>query len=392
MVNKEDLPGIVTNKDFGRKVKMVTIPLPAVSYNPTEGGTYGALTAFLLHNKYGEVSSLIAPQINYNENYGVTGTIYMALYPLPERSWEINLSQSEKVNNDYEVKFRDKTFLGGKLELRAFAFKYTDGSARFFGFGPDSRFSSETDFGDDETGFAASAAYNIARSLQVVVYERLRRVDIIKGAVTTLPFTKDRFSASRVPGLNGFISHAQGIGFIYSTLAPRAIPLSGTYARATFEASSKILGSAANYQIYEGEFKRFIQAHKGRYITVVRVSASETVGNNAPFLDRSILGGENTLRGYGRNRFIDKASMLLNLEERIRMFRWRLFNVDSDWEVAPFLDYGAVMPSLGSAALSDFKPCPGVGFRAVIRPNIVGRVDLGIGQGLAAFVTLGYPF
>ena len=65
-----------------------------------------------------------------------------------------------------------------------------------------------------------------------------------------------------------------------------------------------------------------------------------------PFLEQSILGGETTLRGYGRNRFIDKSYLLLNLEERIRLFRWEIFDVTADWELAPFIDLGSVMKSL----------------------------------------------
>ena len=64
-----------------------------------------------------------------------------------------------------------------------------------------------------------------------------------------------------------------------------------------------------------------------------------------------------------------------------------------DGEVAPFVEYGGVRGSLGSMRRDDFKISPGVGFRAVVRPNIVGRVDIGFGkEGWAVFVGLGYPF
>jgi hemolysin activation/secretion protein len=117
------------------------------------------------------------------------------------------------------------------------------------------------------------------------------------------------------------------------------------------------------------------------------------LGNSAPFLEQSILGGENSLRGYGRNRFIDNCYLLLNLQERIRLFRWKLFNVNTDWEVAPFIDFGSVMKSISQAQGRDFEFNPGLGLRAVVRPNIVGRIDVGFGRdGPAVFVGLGYPF
>ena len=130
-----------------------------------------------------------------------------------------------------------------------------------------------------------------------------------------------------------------------------------------------------------------------RFVNVFRIMYNQTLGNNVPFLEQSILGGETTLRGYGRNRFIDNSFLLCNLEERIRLFRWEVFNVTADWEIAPFVDLGAVMESFDRAVVNNFEFNPGIGIRAIVRPNIVGRVDLGIGRdGPAIFVGLGYPF
>jgi hemolysin activation/secretion protein len=126
---------------------------------------------------------------------------------------------------------------------------------------------------------------------------------------------------------------------------------------------------------------------------VARLAGSQVVGDDAPFLEKSTLGGETTLRGYGRYRFIDNSYLLLNLEERIRLFRWKVFNVTADWELAPFVDIGSVMASLGRASPTSFQINVGIGARAVVRPNIIGRVDVGVGsEGPAVFVGLGYPF
>ena len=59
-------------RDFSDRVKVVTIPLPVIASSPNEGVTDGALSAFLLHNDRDEVTSLLAPQINYNKNFGAT--------------------------------------------------------------------------------------------------------------------------------------------------------------------------------------------------------------------------------------------------------------------------------------------------------------------------------
>ena len=57
------------------------------------------------------------------------------------------------------------------------------------------------------------------------------------------------------------------------------------------------------------------------------------------------------------------------------------------------MDLGGVMKSLVQTNAKSFQFNPGFGFRAVIRPNIVGRIDVGVGgEGPAVFVGLGYPF
>lgn len=393
MVPREKLPYPLTNDTFGDTVKTVTIPLPVIASTPNEGITVGALTAFLLHNDKDEVSTMLAPQANYNKNFGGSFSLYGAFYPTPLRNWEMNISASTKVNYDYELKFRDKTFLDGRLELYAFPYIFSDGSARFFGFQSESSKDNETNYADKEYGFTALVGFDITKNFQIVFGERIRRVNIGKGAINSLPSIKERYNSETVPGINGFTAHLQKLAIIYSTLDSRDMPTQGIYAKTSIEFSWKGLGSSEDYRHYEAEVKGYLPMEGGRYISVARLVYNQTLGGNVPFLERSILGGENTLRGYGRNRFIDSSYLLLNLEERIRLFRWRLFNVNTDWELAPFIDFGAVMKSLDQAEPSSFEFNPGIGFRALVRPNIVGRVDVGFGnEGPAVFVGLGYPF
>lgn len=392
-VPREKLPPPLTNNQFGEQVKVVTIPLPVIASSPNEGLTYGALTAFLLHNERDEVSTLIAPQINLNNNFGTTLTVFGAFYPSPDRSWEFNLSKSTEVNEDYEVKLRDTTFFDGKLETNLFAYAFTDGSARFFGFQSETTRENETNYADDEIGLNVSLGYQIADKLQFIVGNRLKTVSISEGAIKKLPYIRERFTEQEVPGLNGFTVNAQKIGIAYNTLDSRDMPTSGMLAKASIEISSPVFGSSVGYRHYEFEAKKYYPLDNGRFITVGRAAYNQTLGDNVPFLERSILGGENSLRGYGRNRFIDSSYFLINLEERIRLFRWAVFDVTTDWEVAPFIDLGTVMETFPEISSKSFEFNPGVGFRAVVRPNIIGRIDVGVGkEGPAVFVGLGYPF
>lgn len=374
-------------------IKLVTVPLPVIAASPNEGVTTGALTAFLAHNRRDEITTLLAPQVTYNGTFGVTASLYGAFYPAPGRNIEFNLSQSGRVNHDYELRVRDTSPLANKLELNGFFFKLADGSSRFFGFNAKSPQQLETNYANDETGYNISAGYQLGRHYQITLGSRFRDVGIRSGAFDTLPDITDKFSSATVPGIDGFNTHALRVSLSYSTLDNRDTPTYGGYLRFTFEPTLKTLGGAGDYRHYEVETKGFIPLSNGRYISVFRLMYNQTIGGDVPFLEQSILGGESTLRGYGRNRFIDNSFLLCNIEERIRLFRWEVFGVTADWELAPFIDLGAVMESLDKANWTDFEFNPGIGFRAIVRPNIVGRVDLGIGKdGPAVFVGLGYPF
>jgi len=393
MVPKEKLPFPLATEDSNDQVKTVTIPLPVIASSPDEGITGGALSAFLLHNKRDEVTSLMATQVNHNRYFGVTTSLYGAFFPSAKQSWEVNLSKSTTINEDYEIRVNDASFREGNLEINASLFDFSDGSSRFFGFQQCSAKNNETNYTDSEKGFNVSGMFRVSPHFQLLAGERLRNVSIERGAVRSVPFTGDVFTASRVPGLDGFTTHAQRVSLIYSTLDTPTLPSFGGYARATVECSSRLLGSSADFRHYEVEMKGYIPLDNARYINVFRLQYNQSLGSRVPFLERSSLGGETTLRGYGRNRFIDSSSLLCNLEERIRLFRWEVFDVTADWELAPFIDFGAVMKSLDKADTRSFEFNPGLGARAVVRPNIVGRVDVGLGkEGPAVFVGLGYPF
>ena len=393
MVPQRFLPPPLTNESFQDPVKVVTIPLPVIKTDPNEGVSLGALAAALLHNRNDEIGTMVVPQVNYNESFGTTVSLFGAFYPARRRQWEVDLAHSERVNYDYAIEFRDRTLLGERLDVSGEVFAFADGSARFFGFQSRSSARNETNYADEEVGFTVAAAYTLVPGVQLVIGDRFRHVDIGRGAVKSLPSIRDRFGPADVPGIDGFSAHAQRIGLIFSTLDDLAMPTAGFYGRGVFELSTTALGSSASYRHYGVELKAFVPFDDGRYVTAIRAAYNQTLGDDVPFLERSILGGKNTLRGHGENRFIDSSYALVNIEERIRLFRYRVFNVNTDWEVAPFIDLGAVAQDLLDVDVRNFVVNPGIGFRAVVRPNVVGRVDIGFGkEGPAVFATLGYPF
>jgi hypothetical protein len=60
---------------------------------------------------------------------------------------------------------------------------------------------------------------------------------------------------------------------------------------------------------------------------------------------------------------------------------------------APFLDIGKVMSNLEYRTLAHYEFNPEIGFRAIARPNVLGRVDIATSNDRnAVFAGLEFPF
>jgi hemolysin activation/secretion protein len=114
---------------------------------------------------------------------------------------------------------------------------------------------------------------------------------------------------------------------------------------------------------------------------------------DTPFEVLPTLGGFTTLRGFSPNRFFGDARVVLNLEARFRVLQLQLFGVAAEFELAPFVDVGKVFNSVDQFLSSPFEVTPGVGFRGLAAPSVVGHIDVGVSrEGVAIYVGLDYPF
>jgi hemolysin activation/secretion protein len=71
----------------------------------------------------------------------------------------------------------------------------------------------------------------------------------------------------------------------------------------------------------------------------------------------------------------------------------RIFGVDAEFEIAPFVDMGKVFNSFDQLIDTRFEVTPGLGFRGLAPPSVVGHVEFAFSrEGPAIYVGLDYPF
>jgi outer membrane protein assembly factor BamA len=301
-------------------------------------------------------------------------------------------SLSEKIERKLVFNYTDPAFSNGRYFLNFGGTFFKNATSRFFGLGQTTLESGETNYTAREARGNWRFGIYANEVTQIAVGQRIRQVSLQKGA-TDLPFTGDVYPI--VPGVQGeslILGHRAT--FYYDTRNNLTSPTDGMAVTAYAELNQNLHNSTHPiYSRYELEIKKLFPSESKRAILVVRADLQATLGTNVPFFEQSSLGGQNNLRGYGGDRFIDKHLISASVEERIHLARAKIAGVAADFEIAPFVDSGQVFNSYKDVSFKDYRVTPGIGFRGIVRPNVVGRIDYGWSkEGGAVFAGLDFPY
>lgn len=390
-------------KSLPAKSDYTVIPLPSFSFNRNERYWVGALAPILKANSKGHIEDIWAPLYEFNSLVGHTGTLSYFSYPSDNEQYHAMVWYSQKINEGVELGYKNVAAGGGRYIVAADFTAFKNPFARFFGFGNDAPESAETNFTSRELGMKLTAGINLTPDIAVMFTERLRIVRVDDGVVTSLPPTKQSFPS--IPGIQGAEVLGHGLTFRYDTRNNQLIPTKGTYVNVLAEFNQNLQPNDENQWGHANVDARHLIPHASDQMVFVshfmfngvfgqKQNMSTTIG--VPFYEQSTLGGEGTLRAFGRNRYIDYYAVLANLEERITVLEKHLFGHDIHLEVAPFLDLGRVGASdvkVVDLFFRDVQLNPGAGIRLLAKPNVVGRFDLAYGHdGTNVFVGIDYPF
>jgi outer membrane protein assembly factor BamA len=367
-------------------------PLPAVSTSKNDGNDAGLIVPILITDPDGELKYLVAPMLIHNSYLGARGTLNIFRYEPGGREIRFTGSFTEQIERKVAFSYADPAFSQGRYSLNFGASFFKNATARFFGLGQATSESGETNYTAREARVNWRFGVHFNEVTQVSVGQRFRQVSLQRGG-TDLPFTGDQFSS--VDGVQGeTLIFGNRATFYYDTRNNLVTPTDGIAVTAYAEVNQNIRnGDHPVYSRYELEVKKLLPSESKRAILIVRADLQATIGDQVPFFEQSSLGGQNNLRGYGVDRFIDKNLVSLSIEERIHLARTKVAGVTADFEIAPFLDTGQVFSDFRDVNFNDYRMTPGIGFRGIVKPNVVGRVDYGYSrEGGAVFAGLDFPY
>jgi len=367
-------------------------PIPSASTSKNDGSDAGLIVPILITDPDGELKYLLAPMLIKNSIVGTRGTFNLFRYDPGGRQMQFIASLTEKIERKLLFNYIDPAFSNGRYFLTFGGTFFKNATSRFFGLGQTTVEAGETNYTAREARANWRFGVYANEVTQIAVGQRVRQVSLQRGA-TDLPFTGDVY-----PTVNGVQGETIIVGhratFYYDTRNNLISPTDGMAVTAYAELNQNIRNhDFPLYSRYEFEIKKLFPSESKRAILIVRADLQATLGDQVPFFEQSSLGGQNNLRGYGVDRFIDKNLIAASIEERIHIARAKIAGVAADFELATFLDTGQVFNTFKDVSFKDYRMTPGIGFRGIVRPNVVGRIDYGYSkEGGAIFAGLDFPY
>ena len=367
--------------------------LPVVDTDPNRGTTYGIMPIWVTKGSGDRIEFIQAPSLTYNRTFRVTPTYRFYYYPTRDAALHAEASYSQVSDRNLEVEYDDYAFLGhpfiGSLKVQY----NVDGSNRFFGIGPDTPLSGQSNYKQRTLMYKAAfgfPAYPDSRWKWVFSNE-MSGDKISDGPIASLPGIQALYPDFATV-------HRHQDAFIQASLNydSRDSPITtshGSFANFSAQTSQRDLASEYTYQRYGADLRYFYQwPQSAREVTASNLYFDQVIGG-APFWVQPQLGGKYVFRAYGTGRYIDNGLLVANVEQRITVDSERLAGVTTEFQVAPFMGLGSVFDTPSEMTAKYYRPVYGTAFRAIAKPQVVGSVDLGIGQeGLAAFMDINYSF
>jgi len=364
--------------------------VPVWATDPNEGSTFGAMPiAMGVCPDDKHTDWLFAPSLTWNSLIHYTGTLRLYAYPRPNTSLMLIASMSTETNYNFLADYQHLPSETGAWTDEATAKVERTLFPRFFGIGMAAPASAEATYTMSRAYAVERRGINLGYDINIGALVGVAYDSVGDHGIAGLPLAPEVFND--VPGMMRPTAIAwQGLDVRYDNRP------GGMFA----DSGLRVGGWAA---LVEGLQNAPVFVRAGAQANGVwpelawlsgsaRASWQLTSTSDAPFYDQSRLGGSYLLRGFADGRFVDREAWEVEFEQRIKLFTSHFFGVTADWRLDPFVAAGQVF-DVPSQAFDKPQLAYGVGFRALVRPNVLGRIDVATGgEGAKVYVEIGYPY
>lgn len=394
--NKNTPQTIFSNPLNHFKNKSVSFfPIPIFETSPNKGESYGLMPVALFSDKKTDSIHLILAALGfYNNITKFSGGGIVHLYPRPvshpEETLELYGEIAQRYYRETKLKYfnpnlTDKIYFSSEFSWLKTPFP------RFYGYGAGSMRSGESNYVGRHFFFETTFGWYVKRTLRVNLTETFTTTDLLTRAFTDVDDTLTRYA-----GLNGVYDATHLIhktSLTYDTRPNRLFSKRGRLAEGSYFFALKDILADSTLNGFSLEAIQLVPFFKDWTTTALRLFIQDIYGTNMPFYLQSTLGSDKELRSFIPNRFTDTGKIILTAEQRFRVLSVKLFGFPVDFYADPFVEAGRVFHHINNFTLNNVQFVGGLGFRAFVPPNVIGRVDLAVGsEGFGVYTMLGYPF
>jgi len=369
--------------------------LPILDSSKDLGVNFGFMPVLALRNnkENGEISSVLAPSVTHNKYLGYTYSWRHYIFPTEKSLFVFRGSISDEAQKEIFLHYFNPEIFNTKARLNLEFRNWHNPKSSFYGYGINS---SKDDRGNyifylkgGEMSLSLPVLENIYFDWTPSYYKNMIRDGIVGENRFSLKYPYEY--SLYVKEKDFFVNR---ISFLFDNTDHPFIPKIGSYIIFSMGFSRKNLGSDYNYSLYTFEIKDYYNYKLlDRSITAVRFMLQWQTGEDIPFYQMPTVGESTGLRMAGDGRFVDRAKMVFNIEQRFTVVKAPVMKFLTELEITPFLDIATVSPKVSKISTGNLKYGPGIAFRIVLRPQIVGTADLAFGsEGFNSIVKINYPF
>jgi Omp85 superfamily domain len=375
------------------------LPVPYAAADPNSGLTVGMIPTLLVTNSRSEITEIIAPDIVHNPDFGWGGHGRILGFPSEDTQWVILGGGQQHIESTFDAAYATGLLRESPFSLAVEGLYDRNGTPRFYGIGNNSVKINQSVYIDQQIGADSTLGWNITHAWQLAYTFAVKKVKVLGTTLPGIPAITSRFGETL--GIGTTHELLNRIALVYDTRNDIVIPTSGMEVVAYGGVSSRNVELDDSLFTEAGGDGKFYWSPYSSLVVATHVDLRyEPSAHHVPFWalsslggDASVIGGSQTLRGYGAGRFYGRNSFSANLELRQTVLSMDAFSTHIELQVTPFFDSGRVFRSSGTWPISALHKVIGVGFRGIAPPSVVGYIDIGKGdEGLAVFTGIGYPF
>jgi hypothetical protein len=263
--------------------------------------------------------------------------------------------------------------------------------SNFFGLGNETRYSPSL----ENTGFYkvdqrliflhAALDFSLTNSVFVAFGSTLRLIDHNPQPGTLL-------HTLRLPYYNKSLTLLIFSSYIQTdTRNDEWLPTRGLYAKAEISYLPKILDNDNKFFKFRSEVRTYYTPQTSPFTTIALRATGEKIWGNHPFFESAFIGGNESLRGFERQRFAGDASLFGGVELRTRLAQIP-FLVPLWIGFSAFAETGRVFLESEQSTLWHNAIGGGVWF-SIIKPDYIANLSLARSEDQIAFyATLGFMF